>query len=152
MPPAVSVGIVGTGHALPDRIIPNSFFQDAANLSDEWILARTGIRERRRGGETDTASTLGAEAALKALESAKARADEIDLIVCTTISPDMPMPATACLIQALVGARHAVCFDLSAACSGFLYGLEVAEKMLLYQLRNGLRKTDHAEITSQKCF
>jgi 3-oxoacyl-[acyl-carrier-protein] synthase-3 len=130
MQQAISVGITGTGHALPDQIITNAFFQESAGLSDEWIRARTGIRERRRVGVNETASGLGAQAAGKALESANLKAEEIDLIVCTTISPDMPMPSTACFIQALIGAKNAVCFDLSAACSGFLYGLEVAEKMV----------------------
>lgn len=130
MPQEKSIGIIGTGHALPDEVIPNSFFQETAGLSDEWILARTGIRERRRAGANETASTLGAQSARNALESANLRAEEIDLIVCTTISPDAPMPSTACFIQALIGAKKAICFDLSAACSGFLYGLEVAEKML----------------------
>ncbi len=127
---AISVGITGTGHALPGEIITNAFFQESVGLSDEWILARTGIRERRRAGTNETASTLGSKAARKALESANLKAEDIDLIICTTISPDMPMPSTACFIQTLIGAKKAVCFDLSAACSGFLYGLEVAEKMV----------------------
>jgi 3-oxoacyl-[acyl-carrier-protein] synthase-3 len=130
MPQAISVGIAGIGHFLPEEVITNAFFQESSGLSDEWILARTGIRERRRGGANETASTLGSQAARKALESANLKADEIDLIICTTISPDVPMPSTACFIQALIGAVNAVCFDLSAACSGFLYGLEVAEKMV----------------------
>lgn len=124
------IGIAGTGCALPDDVITNAQLQKSAGLSDEWILARTGIRERRQADKNESASTLGAKAALKALESANLNAGKIDLIICTTISPDLPMPATACLIQALIGAGNAVCFDLSAACSGFLYGLEVAETML----------------------
>ena len=126
----LSIGIAGTGCALPDDVITNACLQKSAGLSDEWILARTGIRERRRANKNESASTLGAKAALNALDSANVSAGQIDLIICTTISPDMPMPATACLIQSLIGASNAVCFDLSAACSGFLYGLEVAEKML----------------------
>ena len=126
----LSIGIVGTGCALPDDVITNAQLQESAGLSDDWILARTGIRERRRAGKDESASTLGAKAALNALESANLPPVEIDLIVCTTISPDMPMPATACLIQAAIGAKNAVCFDLSAACSGFPYGLEVAEKLV----------------------
>lgn len=126
MPLHLKVCITGTGHALPDEIITNTCLQETAGLSDEWILTRTGIRERRRASENETASTLGAKAAVKALEAANLNADEIDLIVCTTISPDVPMPATACLIQALTGAKNTACFDLSAACSVFFYGLEVA--------------------------
>lgn len=124
------VGIKGIGSELPGEIITNGCLQESAGLSDEWITARTGIRERRRAGTDESASSLGAKAALKALVKANLAAEEVDLIVCTTISPDMPMPSTACLIQAVIGARAAVCFDLSAACSGFLYGLEVAEKMI----------------------
>lgn len=126
----VPVRIVGTGCALPDDVITNVQLQKFAGLSNEWILARTGIRERRRADKNESASTLGAKATSNALESANLAARQIDLIICTTISPDTPMPATACLIQELIGAGDAVCFDLSAACSGFLYGLEVAEKML----------------------
>ena len=130
MPQTISVGMTGTGHSLPAKIITNDFFQKSLGLSDEWILARTGIQERRQVGINETASALGGQAAHKALASAKLKAEEIDLVICTTISPDLPMPSTACLIQALIGAKNAVCFDLSAACSGFLYGLEVAEKMI----------------------
>lgn len=130
MSSASLIEITGTGCALPDEAITNAHIEASAGLSDEWILARTGIRERRRAGADESASTLGAKAALNALESANVAAKQIDLIICTTISPDLPMPATACLIQALIGASEAVCFDLSAACSGFLYGLEVAEKLL----------------------
>ncbi len=126
----LSIGVVGTGCALPEEIITNAHIEASNGLSDEWILTRTGIRERRRANKNESASTLGAKAALNALESANLKATDVDLIVCTTISPDTPMPAMACLIQALIGAGNAVCFDLAAACSGFLYGLEVAEKML----------------------
>jgi 3-oxoacyl-[acyl-carrier-protein] synthase-3 len=125
-----AVTISGTGSALPDEIITNAYLHECAGLTDDWILTRTGIRERRRATENETASTLGAKAALKTLESAALSAGEIDLIICTTISPDVPMPSTACLIQEIIGAKNAVCFDLAAACSGFLYGLEVAEKMV----------------------
>jgi 3-oxoacyl-[acyl-carrier-protein] synthase-3 len=127
---ACNVRLIGTGHALPDQVITNAWLEETVGISNEWIVARTGIRERRRSAENESSSTLGTKAALKALKSASLDASEVDLIVCTTISPDMPMPSTACLIQALIGAGRAVCFDLSAACSGFLYGLEVAEKMI----------------------
>lgn len=133
----ISVGIVGNGHALPNEIITNASLKETAQLSDEWIVARTGIKERRRASPDEAASTFGTQAAREALVNANLQATEIDLIVCTTISPDVPMPATACFIQAAIGASRAVCFDLSAACSGFLYGLEVAEKML----KNGAYKS-----------
>lgn len=125
-----AVAIAGTGHFLPAEVIDNSFFEKSLGLSDEWIVERTGIRQRRRASSHESASTLGAMAAMKALDNADMLAGEVDLLVCTTVSPDYPLPATACLIQAELGAANAVCFDISAACSGFLYGLEVAEKML----------------------
>jgi 3-oxoacyl-[acyl-carrier-protein] synthase-3 len=127
---AKSVAIAGTGHALPEEVVTNQLLGERSGLADEWIVSRTGIHERRRARSGESASTLGAEAALKALASANLDPDDIDLIVCTTISPDVPMPATACLIQARIGAGRAACFDVAAACSGFLYGLEIAEKMV----------------------
>lgn len=93
----VSIGIIGTGCALPDEIITNDHLEASAGLSDEWIFARTGIRERRRAGKNESASGLGAKVALNALESANLDGGEIDSIVCTTISPDVPMPAMAYL-------------------------------------------------------
>lgn len=137
----LSIGIVGTGRALPDEVITNSQLHKSAGLSNEWILARTDIQERRRADKNESASTLGAKAALNALKSANLAAGEIDLIVCTTISPDVPMPATACLIQALIGAGDAVCFDLSAACSGVLY---------VFRRRNYLRFGTHKVLVWNK--
>lgn len=123
-------GIIGTGHALPADIISNADLENAAGLTDEWITTRTGIKERRRANKHESASTLGASAATLALQDANLNADEIDLIICTTISPDKPLPSTACLIQNILGANRAACFDLAAACSGFIYGLEIADKMI----------------------
>lgn len=124
------VAIAGSGHALPEEVISNRVLAELSGLSDEWIVSRTGIHERRRARAGESASKLGAEAALKALANAELDAREVDLIICTTISPDLPMPATACLIQARIEAGNAACFDVAAGCAGFLYGLEVAEKMV----------------------
>src|SRR5689334_3197844 len=117
---STSVAIAGTGHALPKDVISNRVLQEESGLSDEWIVSRTGIHERRRARPSESASSLGAEAALNALTEADLDAKHVDLIICTTISQDLPMPATACLIQARIGAQNAVCFDIAAACSGFL--------------------------------
>jgi len=123
-------GIIGTGHILPEEIIGNAHLQEINGASDEWITRRTGIKERRRAASGESASTLGALAARQALQKAERKADEIDLIICTTISPDKPLPSTACLIQQIIGANQAACFDLQAACTGFIYGLEIASKMI----------------------
>ena len=132
------VALRGTGSCLPARVVPNEEFTDTLNLdtSDEWIRTRTGIRERRFADLGETSSSLGTIASRRALESSGLAATEIDLIVCATATPDLMSPATACLIQAALGCRHIPAFDISAACSGFLYGLSVASQFV----RNGAAK------------
>lgn len=98
--------------------------------SEEWILTRTGIRERRIAAEGETSSHMAAEAAKAALENAGICAEEVDLIIVATVTPDMFFPSTACFVQTKIGAKRAVCFDLSAACSGFLYAVEVARQFV----------------------
>jgi 3-oxoacyl-[acyl-carrier-protein] synthase-3 len=100
------------------------------DTTDEWIVSRTGIRERRIAADYQCTSDLGVEAARRAMEQANIREDEIDLIICATITPDMPFPATACLIQQKLGAKRAAAFDMEAACSGFLYGLEIGQQFI----------------------
>jgi 3-oxoacyl-[acyl-carrier-protein] synthase-3 len=126
------VALRGTGSCLPARVVPNDEFTDTLNLdtTDEWIRTRTGIRERRFADLGETSGSLGTIAARRALESAGLAATDIDLIVCATATPDLMSPATACLIQAALGCRHIPAFDLSAACSGFLYGLSVAAQFV----------------------
>ncbi|HEY2909134.1 MAG TPA: beta-ketoacyl-ACP synthase III [Gemmataceae bacterium] len=128
----LGVALRGTGSCLPARVVPNDEFTDTLNLdtTDEWIRTRTGIRERRFADLGETSASLGAIASRRALESAEVAAADIDLIVCATATPDLMSPATACLIQAALGCRHIPAFDLSAACSGFLYGLSVASQYL----------------------
>src|SRR5688572_29588022 len=118
----------GTGSCVPDRVVPNEEFAETLDTSDEWIRTRTGIRERRFAGVADTAATLGAEAARRALDAAGASAQDVDLIVCATVTPDLMCPSTACLVQAALGCRPIPAFDVSAACSGFIYALSVAEQ------------------------
>lgn len=122
--------ITGTGSALPEKVLTNFDLEKMVDTSDEWIVTRTGIRERRIAGEGEYTSTFASAAALKALEAAGVAADEIDLIVVGTLTPDYPFPATACLVQQNIQANNAICFDLSAACSGFIYALATAEKFI----------------------
>jgi 3-oxoacyl-[acyl-carrier-protein] synthase III len=123
--------ITGTGSALPEKVLTNFDLEKMVDTTDEWIVARTGIRERRIAVEGEYTSTFASAAARKALEMAGVAASEIDLIVVGTLTPDFPFPSTACIVQQDIGASNATCFDLSAACSGFVYALATAEKFIL---------------------
>lgn len=118
--------IVGTGSFLPARTMDNHFLSTIVDTSDEWIRERTGIRSRHIASSETTVS-MGAAAAAAALAAAGLSAGELDLILVATFTPDTVMPNTACLIQAELGASHAICFDINAACSGFLYALQTAD-------------------------
>ena len=122
--------IAGTGSALPARIVTNDDLAKSVETTDEWIVQRTGIRERRVSGPDETSSTLGAEAARKALLAAGIEGGEIDLVIVATTSPDTPWPSVACLVQDAIGAKDAGAFDLSAACAGFVYALSVGSAMI----------------------
>ncbi|HYV19239.1 MAG TPA: beta-ketoacyl-ACP synthase III [Verrucomicrobiae bacterium] len=122
--------IVGTGSSLPDRILTNAELEKMVDTSDEWIATRTGIRERRVAGETEPMSLFATRAAEAALAAAETKAADLDLVLCATVTPDMPIPSTACIIQDKLGAKKAAAFDMAAGCSGFLYGLTVAERFL----------------------
>lgn len=128
--PARPVHIVGTGSYVPDRVVTNADLEKSVDTTDEWILTRTGIKERRIAAADQCTSDMGAAAARRAMEQAGVRAEEINLIICATITPDMPFPATACLIQQKLGAKRAAAFDMEAACSGFLYGLEIGQQFI----------------------
>ncbi|MGI6082175.1 MAG: beta-ketoacyl-ACP synthase III [Limnochordia bacterium] len=119
-------GIWGVGRALPERVLTNAELEKMVDTSDEWITTRTGIKERRIAGSDDTTSDLATKAAKAALANAGVTADEIDMIIVATVTPDMPFPATSCLVQAELGAKHSAAFDLSAGCSGFIYALGMA--------------------------
>lgn len=122
--------VAGTGAYLPARILRNADLEKLVETSDEWIVSRTGIRERRMAAEGEYTSTMGARAAAEALANAGVAASEVDMIVCATITPDMPFPCTACLIQKEIGATRAFCFDIEAACTGFIYGLEIGRQFI----------------------
>ncbi len=126
-----TVSIVGTGSYLPEKILSNGDLEKMVETSDEWITTRTGIRERRIAAAAECTSDLGAGAARRAMESAGVTAADIDLIVCATITPDMPFPCTAALVQAKIGAQRAACFDIEAACSGFIFAIEIARQFVM---------------------
>src|SRR5688572_29587679 len=117
------VGIAGTGSYLPERVVPNAWFESFLDTSDEWIVQRTGIRERRFAADGEACSDLALQAAKRALEAAELAPEDIDLIIVGTLTPDHLLPSTACLIQHALGAKNAGAFDLNAACTGFLTAL-----------------------------
>lgn len=125
-----SAGILGVGMAVPERVVTNFDLEQMVDTTDEWIVSRTGIRERRICGPEETSSSLGTLAARRALEDAGVLAEEIDLVLCATATGDYLWPATACVIQNAIGATRAAAFDLSAACAGFVYGLAVATALV----------------------
>lgn len=126
----MSVGILGTGSYLPEKILTNRDLEKIVDTSDEWIVTRTGIRERRIASEQQASSDLAYEASLHALKAAGIRAEQLDMIIVATITPDMAFPSTACILQERLGAVNAAAFDLSAACSGVLYGLTTGAQMI----------------------
>jgi len=122
--------IIGTGSYLPERVLTNLDIEKMVDTSNEWIKARTGIEERRIAAENETTSDLATKAAIAAMDMAGVKAEEIDFIVVGTITGDYPWPATACLVQQKLGASRAVAYDISAACSGFVFALDAAVKQI----------------------
>jgi len=122
--------IIGTGSYLPERVLANGDLEQMLDTSDEWIVTRTGIRERHIAGENEHTSDLATKAALQALDMAGLKASDIDLVLVATVTGDFSWPATACLVQSQLGAENAFAFDLSAACSGFVYGLATADSFI----------------------
>lgn len=126
----ISIVIKGVGSYTPEKILTNEEISRRVDTSDEWIRERTGIRERHIAAEGQATSDLATEAAKAALENAGMKASEIDLILVATVTPDMPFPSTACFVQAKLGLKDTPAFDITAACSGFLYGLQVARGLI----------------------
>lgn len=120
-----TVSITGVGSYVPERVLTNADLERMVETSDEWIRTRTGIRERRIAAENEATSDLAVAAGRKALERAGVTADQVELIIVATITPDMPFPSTACLVQQKLGATRAAAFDIEAACSGFVYALDI---------------------------
>ena len=129
--------IAGTGSYLPEKVLTNADLAEFVETSDEWIVARTGIRERHVAAEGETTSDLGYHAALRAMEAAGVTAADIDLIIMGTTTPDLIFPSSACLLQHKLGANGCPAFDVNAACSGFIYALTIADKFI----RSGAAKT-----------
>ena len=122
--------ITGLGAAVPKKVMTNADFEKILDTSDEWITQRTGIKERHVVSEGESTSSLATDAAKDALKDAGIKGSDLDLIICATISPEMIFPATACFVQQSLGASGAAAFDISAACSGFVYGLSIASKFI----------------------
>ncbi|KZE53208.1 3-oxoacyl-ACP synthase [Brevibacillus parabrevis] len=125
-----SVGILATGSYTPDRVLSNFDLEKMVETSDEWIVSRTGIRERRICSTEQASSDLAYEAAKKALAKANISAEQLDMIIVATVTPDTMFPSTACILQEKLGAKRAAAVDLSAACTGFLYGITTATQFI----------------------
>ena len=126
-----SIIIKGTGKYVPERIVTNDDLSKIVDTSDEWIFGRSGIKRRRIAADGETTSDMALKASKAAIESAGLTPHDIDLVIVTTVNPDMLFPSTACILQAKLGIRNNIpCFDLEAACSGFVYGMEVATSMM----------------------
>lgn len=119
--------IIGTGSYLPAKVLTNKDLEKMVETSDEWIVSRTGMKERRIAADNEFTSDMGRLAALKALESADMQASEIDCIIVATLTPDYVFPSTSCMIQETLKAKNAAAFDIQAACTGYLYGLSIAK-------------------------
>ena len=126
----IGVKILSSGSYVPEKVLTNFDLEKMVETSDEWISTRTGIKERRILDKNQTTSDLAYNAAVNAIEKAKISVDDIDLIILATISPDAPMPSTACYLQKKLKAFNAVAFDISAACSGFIYGVSIAKAFI----------------------
>jgi 3-oxoacyl-[acyl-carrier-protein] synthase-3 len=123
--------IAGVGSYVPEKVLTNADLEKLVDTSDEWITTRTGIKERRISAKDEFTSDMAAKAAQRAMKMAGVTASQIDLIIVATITPDMPFPATACFVQQKIGAKRAAAFDLEAACSGFIYGLEIGQQFIM---------------------
>jgi len=126
----VHAGIMGTGHSYPDGILTNADLEKMVDTSDEWITTRTGIKQRRKASPGEYTSQFAVRAARQAIERARLDPSDIDLLLCATVSPDQILPSTGCIIQAEIGAHKAAAMDVVAACSGFLYGVSLADSMI----------------------
>ncbi|MHC0036707.1 beta-ketoacyl-ACP synthase III [Pseudoneobacillus sp. C159] len=126
----MNAGIIGLGRYLPEKILSNHDLEKMMDTSDEWIRTMTGIEERRIAADSVDTSDMAYEAALKAIENAKIKPEEIDLIVVATVTPDQPFPSVACMIQDKLGAKRAAALDVSAACAGFMYGVVMAKQFI----------------------
>jgi 3-oxoacyl-[acyl-carrier-protein] synthase-3 len=130
---SITAALRGTGCSVPDRVVPNEWFTQYVDTSDEWIRTRTGITERRFVGPDDTAATLAVSAGRKALEAAGLTTSDVDMILCATVTPDHMCPSTACIVQGALGCGAIPAMDINGACTGFLYALSVGEQFIRTQ-------------------
>jgi 3-oxoacyl-[acyl-carrier-protein] synthase-3 len=132
-------GILGTGHSYPEGILTNEDLTKIVETSDEWITTRTGIKQRRKAAADEYTSLFAVRSARQAIERARLDPADIDLLLCATVTPDQILPSTGCIVQAELGANNAAAMDIVAACSGFLYGLSMADSMIKTgQVRNAV--------------
>ncbi|MFA5063590.1 MAG: beta-ketoacyl-ACP synthase III [Candidatus Omnitrophota bacterium] len=124
------VGIIGVGEYLPKKVLTNADLEKMVDTSDEWITTRTGIKERRLASDEEATSDLAIAAAREALNNAKIKPEDLDLIIVATITPDMPFPSVASILQNALCAKKAAAFDISAACAGFVYALSIAQQFI----------------------
>ncbi len=123
--------IISVGSYVPERVLTNADLERMVDTSDDWIVSRTGIKERRIARSDEFTSDMAAAAAMRALDRANLKPEQVDLIILATLTPDMMFPATACLVQHKIGARRAAAFDIEAACSGFIYALEIGQQFIM---------------------
>ena len=123
-------GVLGTGHSYPEGILTNADLAQMVETSDDWITTRTGIKQRRKAAPGEYTSLFAVRAARQAIERARLDPSEIDLLLCATVTPDQILPSTGCIVQAELGAHNAAAMDVVAACSGFLYGVSLADSMI----------------------
>lgn len=123
-------GILGTGHSYPEGILTNADLAKIVETSDEWITTRTGIKQRRKAAPGEYTSMFAVRAARQAIERARLDPSDIDLLICATVTPDQILPSTGCIVQAELGTNNAAAMDVVAACSGFLYGVSLADSMI----------------------
>jgi 3-oxoacyl-[acyl-carrier-protein] synthase III len=123
-------GVLGTGHSYPEGILTNADLAKLVETSDDWITTRTGIKQRRKAAPNEYTSQFAVRAARQAIERARLDPSDIDLLLCATVTPDQILPSTGCIVQAELGTNNAAAMDIVAACSGFLYGLSLADSMI----------------------
>ncbi|MFC1667196.1 beta-ketoacyl-ACP synthase III [Candidatus Omnitrophota bacterium] len=141
-------GILGLGYYLPQKKLTNKDLEKIVDTSDQWIITRTGIKERRIASKEVAASDLGVEASRAAIKDAGLKPEDIDLIITATITPDMAFPATACIIQDKIGAKNAAAFDINAACSGFVFGMIAAQSFVNSGMYNNVLVIGTEKLTS----
>jgi len=143
-----TVSIIGTGSYTPEKVLTNADLSKMVDTSDEWITTRTGIKERRVAAEGEQTSDMAAKAAMNAIEQAGISPEEIDMILVATATPDMLFPATACFVQTKIGAKNAACMDVSAACAGFLVGVQIAQQFITTHAYNTVLVIGAEKLTS----